>query len=383
VSSPALADIAAPPRLKIFYVIDSLNVGGAEIQLMSLIRSCLTDGHRVSVSYFTPGVLSEELESLGVRCYRLSRHGLRDPSVVVRLRRLLERLQPDVVHTHLRKSDLAGQLSAAWAGVPARLSTLHNLAPWRRNRAMNLVARSMTSGCHCFIACGDAVRDYSLRVGGLPADRTEVVSNGIDVDRFDPVRFDAQDRAGETIGIVGRLQPAKGHRVFIQAAERLVTVRPEARFVVVGEGPLRAQLMDDVVRAGLEGRFVFTGLVRNVAALVRSFDLFTLSSISEGLPVTLLEAMALERPVVATRVGGIPDVITDGDDGLLVEPSNPNQLAAGWNRLLADPALARQLGKRARRTIVERFDQRIMHRRVKDLYTSLVARAAEKNACAC
>jgi len=378
-----LATVGKRPRLKILYVIDSLNIGGAEMQLLSLIRSCLADGHDVSVGYFTPGVLSEELESLRVPAYRLGRHGLRDPWVLLRLRRLIGRLRPDVVHTHLRKSDLAGQLAASWAGVPARLSTVHNLAPWRRNRWLNLVARSLTSGCQCFIACGEAVRDHTQRVGRLSPDRTEVVANGIDVDHFDPARVRGVERPTETVGIVGRLQPAKGHRFFIQAARRLASVRPETRFVVVGDGPLRDELVDEVRRQGLDRRFEFAGLVRDVAALVRSLDVVTLSSISEGLPVALLEAMALERAVVATRVGSIPDVITDGTDGLLVEPSNPAQLSAAWNRLLDDPALAGRVGRQARRTVLARFDQRQTHRRIKDLYSILIQRAQREAVCAC
>lgn len=369
--------------LEIVYVIDSLNVGGAELMLIGLVRSCLSEGHRVTVAHFTPGPLSDELDRMGVAVHRLSRHGLRDPSVVVRLRRLLARLRPDVVHTHLRKSDLAGQLAAAWAGVPARLSTIHSTAPWKRRRTLNLLARSLTAGCHCFIACGDEVREYAMTVGGLSRARVEVIENGIDVERFDPARIKTRPRAEPTIGIVGRLQPAKGHRFFIQAARLLARERPDVRFVVVGDGPLRAGLLDDVARAGLDRTFEFTGLVRDIPEVVGSLGIVTVASIFEGLPLALLEAMALERPIVATRVGGIPGVIADGVDGLLIDAADPEQLATAWSRLLDDPVLAQRVGTNARRRVLESFDQRRTYRRIQELYTTLLGSAHEEGACAC
>lgn len=360
--------------LRILYVIDSLSIGGAERLLVDLVRAGLAEGHRVGVAYFTEGPLAGELRRLSVPLYRISRRGLRDPAVVPRLGRLLGRLRPDVVHTHLRKSDLTGQLAAAWAGVPVRLSTLHNLAPWRRNPLLSLLARTLTSRCQCFIACGRRVRDYTCETTGLPLERTRIVENGVDVRRFDPARVERTvGDAGRTIGIVGRLQPAKGHRHFLEAACLLERRLPGSRFLVVGDGPLRAELEREAARLGLGSRVVFTGLVSDPVPVVGALDLFTLASLSEGLPVALLEAMSLARPVVATAVGGVPDVIADGCNGLLIPPADPAGLARAWERLLTEPGLAERLGAAARRTVLDRFDQRGCHREILDLYASLLA----------
>lgn len=366
--------------MRILYLIDSLNVGGAEILLVALARHCLEQGHRVRVAYFTDGPLREELVALGVPVDRLGKRGLADPRALVRLLRLLKRERPDVVHTHLRKSDLAGQLAAGLRGVPVRVSSAHNADPWRRRRLLTWIHRLCTWRCQRVIAVSAPVAEHLVATASYPAERIVTIENGIDLERFDPERTVAQDRTewgaasdDVTIGVVGRLEPQKGHSVLLEAAVEVVREAPNARFVIVGEGALRDELEAQRARLGLDERVVFAGLSRDVPATLAALDVVVSSSHWEGLPLSLLEAMAMRKPVVATAVGGVTQVMEDGVTGVLVSAADPGELAGGLLRVVRDPAWAAGLGERAAQVVRLRYGEETMHRRILEVYRSLGA----------
>jgi glycosyltransferase involved in cell wall biosynthesis len=172
---------------------------------------------------------------------------------------------------------------------------------------------------------------------------------------------------------VGNLVPKKGHRVLLAAARYVVDRVPAVRFLVVGSGPLAEDLATLARRSGLDGQVVFTGLRDDATALIGAADVFVLSSLHEGLPVALLEAMALGRAVVATRVGGVPEVVAHGETGVLVEPGDPQALAASILQLLHDDRLRDRLGRQARAQAQRRYGMAAMVRAVEDVYGALVA----------
>jgi glycosyltransferase involved in cell wall biosynthesis len=367
--------------VKILHVIDSLKFGGAETLLLSIVRAHQRQGHALSVAYFTPGPLADDLQGLGAPLYRVSRRGIKDPLALPRLTRLIRQIKPDVVHTHLFKSDLTGQLAAALNRTPARVSTLHNINPWRQKRLYSAVMRRVVSPCHRMIAVSEEVRDYTLKWSRYPPEKMVVIENGVDLDRFDPASVTALDKTAlwgipldaPTIGAIGRLQPIKGHTFLLQAAARVVQEAPQARFVLIGDGPLRAELEAERDRLGLQQHIVFAGLVRDIPGVLKALDIVALSSLWEGLPVALLEAMAMRKPVVATSVGGVPGVLTDGVNGLLVPAQNRDALAESMLRLLRDAPLATRLGEAARAAVEQRYSAEIMHRRILEVYESVLA----------
>lgn len=362
--------------MRILHVIDSLKIGGAEMLLVDLLRAIQREGHSSKVAYFTPGPLGRELDALNVPVHRLSRHGLADPRAVVRLLDLIRRWRPDVVHTHLTKSDLTGQFAAALGRAPARVSTAHNTDPWRRRRLLTRTNRLITRGCQRVIAVSSEVRDYLVSLEAYPPEKIVTVENGIDLQRFDPSRQQPMDRAAvwgfgnehPVIGVVGRLEPQKGHSVFLEAAARVTAEAPAARFVVIGDGSLRPTLEAQRDRLGLTGCVAFAGVLQDVPAALAALDVVAFPSLWEGLPVALLEAMAMERPIVATAVGGMVGVLRDGVTGLLVAPGEHDELARGLLQVLHDPALARRLGTQARDFVREHHSMQTMHRRILDLY---------------
>lgn len=347
--------------------------------LVDMLRTYSRQGHQMAVAYFSPGPLAQELAILGVPAHQISRSGLADPMAVIRLFGLMWRLRPHVVHTQLVKSDLVGQLAARLARVPARVSSAQNTDPWRRRFMLTFVNRLVTCGCQKVIAVSSEVRDYLLSVRAFPLKKIVVMENSIDIAQFDPERQQPVDRISAwgfgpddpTIGVIGRLEPQKGHRFLLEAAARVVKEIPRARFLIIGDGPLRSELESQSSRLGLDGQVVFTGVRRDIPAILAALDVVTLSSLWEGLPVALLEAMAMEKPVVATAVGGVPDVVHDGHNGLLVPAGDPDELARGLLRVLRDPVAARRMGQQAREAVRRRYTTDSMHQRIFALYRSL------------
>ena len=362
-------------KRRVLYVIDGLQIGGAETLMLDLLDAAAARGWAAHVAYFTPGPLASEVSARGVATTQLSSAGLRDPRAVIRAVRLMRRLRPDVVHTHLTKSDLVGQLAAALAGAPRRILSLHNVNPWRRRRPLSWIWRALTAGAHVRIAVSERVADHVVRSGGAQRGALTVVDNGVDTRRFDLSETTPMDRAvwgfepeDVVIAVVGRLTAQKDHATFLSAAAALAPRAPRARFLVVGEGELRGALEAQAAKLGLgPDRLRFAGALRDMPALLAAVDVIAFSSAWEGLPVALLEAMAMRRPVAATSVGGVPGVVREGIEGLLVPPGAPDALAEALERLVADPALRARMGAAGRDCVVARFSAAAMLTRVFDL----------------
>ncbi len=364
--------------MRIMYIIDSLKVGGAEMLLLAMVRSYHKD-HDVSVVYFTHGPLYDDMAAMGIKIHRISTLGIKDPRVMPRLITLISQEKPDVVHTHLSKSDFSGIMAAAIAGVPVRISSIHNVDPWREKWYLNAFMRQWMSSCHRMIAVTEDVRQYVLETTKYPADKLLTIPNGVDMNRFDPQNVQALDKSAWgiepdslTVGMIGRLEEQKGHHILLKTAAIVTQAVPNARFVMVGDGPLRPDLEKQRDDLGLQGKAVFTGILRDIPGVLATLDVVTFSSLWEGLPVALLEAMSMGKPLVSTAVGGIPDVIIEGQNGMLVPKENPEALAEKLITVLKDPALANHLGAAARKTIEERYSSETMHHRILELYQSIL-----------
>lgn len=357
--------------MRILYIIDSCGVGGAETLLLDILRVARARGHEAHVAYFTPGGLQKMMEATAASATRISRRGIKDPLALWRTYRLIRRLQPEVVHTHLTKSDLIGQPAALLAGVPKRIVTLHNTDRWRKNRLLATLYRVATGGAHHLLAVSGSVADYTRSTHSGASQRILIVANGVDLSRFREVAPLQEKPAGQqrTLAIIGRLQPQKDHRTFLAAARILADQRSDVAFLVIGDGPLRPELEAETRRLGLCDRVTFTGNRSDMVATLAEIDALVLSSAWEGLPMVLLEAMAAARPVVATAVGEIPSVLRDGIDGRVVPPSDPEAVAAAMAELLDAPDTARAMGLSGRTRVTQNHDATAMHDRIFALYT--------------
>ena len=365
--------------LRILQVIDGMNVGGAEVLLVDLVRRLREAGHRVQVAYSSPGPMAARLAEMNVPLTRLPRFARVDPILLLRLMRLMRREKPDIVHTHLFKSDLHGRLAARWTGAPVVISTAHNNDSWAKRTPLGWLYGRTARLADRIIAVSEEVREYQIKYTFVPPEKIVTIDNGVDLRRFE-----GQDAAGRAVraelgidpdaplvGIIGRLTEQKDHATFLQAAAQIRVAGPEARFLIVGDGPLRAELVEQARALKLDEAVIFTGLRSDIPALMAALDVLVFSSRWEGLPVTLLEGMAAARPIVSTAVGGVPGVVGDGDSALLVPAGISSVLADAVVRVLRDPALARKLSAAARARVREKYSLDSMLNQTLALYEEL------------
>ncbi len=378
-----IAGPGQPPRqrgvaddgLHVAHVLHSLEVGGTENGVVNLVTRLGGVRHSV-IAMTTAGPLAARLPAgVGVRCLG-KRPGI-DARAILRLARELRRLRPTVVHSR-NWGALDAVLAARLARVPVVIhgehgreaSDLLGLDP-RRNRLRRLAARLVDR----FVTVSFDLRRWLIETVRIPAARVVTIHNGVDTERFgDEGREAGRAALGLApdrlvVGAVGRLDPVKDHAGLL-AAFALVA-EASAMLVIVGEGPCRSPLETRVRALGLGERVRLLGERGDVALLLRGLDVFVLPSLGEGISNTLLEAMATGLPVVATRVGGNPELVEDGVNGRLVPPADPGALAGALAEYLADPALRALHGKTSRQLAVERFGLDRMAARYRKLYRGL------------
>ncbi|MBW1943654.1 MAG: glycosyltransferase family 4 protein [Deltaproteobacteria bacterium] len=293
-----------------------------------------------------------------------------------------------VVHTHNSKAGFVGRLAAAMARVPVIVHTVHGFAfhdqepRWRQVLFLNL-ERLASHWCQKMIFISQPLLDWGLKEHIVPREKTVKIYSGIQLEHFHPVDGDEKNRIREkwklrpeeaVIGIVSKLWEGKGHATLIEAVKELTKDIKDVRLVIVGEGYLQDELVKQVARLGLGDRVLFTGFQMDVSEIIATFDVAVLPSFFEGMGRVILEAMAMAKPVVASRVGGIPDLVEDGRNGFLVQPGDVKALAAAIKRLLTDKELAGEMGSRGRKMVDEKFNSDIMVRSIEEVYRHLLTR---------
>jgi glycosyltransferase involved in cell wall biosynthesis len=268
-------------------------------------------------------------------------------------------------------------IAARLAGVPTIVTTNHlpTLSPTSFTWKGQLILRLAQRCVDLTIVESDVNRQAALRHYKLDPARTVSVYHGIDVKRFDrpfdreAVREELGLSFGHVIiGTVGRLTPQKAHHIFLKAAAIIKKSMDRAKFIIVGDGELRQELERQARQLGLTEDVLFTGHRHDVPELLSVFDVFALSSLYEGLPLAILEAMAMAKPIVATRVDGVPEAVVDGETGILVPPSDPTALAEAILSLLQNPSSAQAMGQAGRRRVEAMFRQDVMVVQTEQLY---------------
>lgn len=360
--------VVRAPRLKIGFVMHKMQVAGAEVLVAEIIRRLRDEITPTILCLDGVGELGEQLQDEGVEVLNLERRPGIDRSAPGRIRDITDRRGLQVLHAHQYTPFFYSALACRLAKRPLRLVfTEHgrhypDVVGWKRRLANRFwLARKADATTACCEFAADAVR----RKDGFSQNSVLVVPNGIDIDRFRlPESVEERKAMRASIGLddnlkyvvtPARFHPVKDHATLVQAFARVVAARDDARLLLLGDGEERPAVERLVTELGIASRVHFLGVRNDVEKFLAAADVFALSSLSEAASVTILEAMACQRPVVATRVGGTPELVRDGVDGLLTPRQDSEGLAQSLLRLLSDDALAEKMGRSGRERVLERF----------------------------
>jgi glycosyltransferase involved in cell wall biosynthesis len=353
--------------IHVAHVTLGLDVGGQERLLVEMARHRDRARFRWTVIVLGQrGPLAEPLEADGVRILPLEAGGGFRLGLFRRLARLFRTEACDVVHSHDDRPLIYAMPAAWWAGVKRRLHTHHHGRLASISRRQTFMIRQASRFTEHFICVSDDSARFMIEQG-VRAARVRTIHNGIDLARF---AFQGPCDVGPVV-TVARLSPEKDVANFLRAAAQVIAHVPDARFEIAGDGPCRAELAQLATDLHLQDRVTFHGEVRDIPALLARARLFVLPSQTEGISLTLLEAQARGLPVVATAVGGSPEVVEQDATGLLVPSRDPAALAGAIRSLLADAALGRRMGQAGRARVEKCFDIATMTREYEALYACM------------
>lgn len=367
--------------LPIVHVAGSAEWAGGEVYLLQLAKAL--DRTRFALSVVCPaaGPLVERLGRLGVATAVVPMEDrLVDPRALFALARHFRRERPHIVQSHGARSNFYGRLAARLAGVPRHLSTIHNslydypVAPLRRAAYLAL-DRLTVPWTETILCVAESLARDLIERSHIPARKVQVIHNGVDLARFDPARANGERIRGAfalgqspVLGLIGRMTPQKDHATFLAALAGVKASVPGVQALIVGDGPLRQAITAEAARLGVAEACRFTGVRDDIPDCLAAMSIVLISSVSEGLPFTVLEALAMARPVVATAVNGVTEIVEPDVTGLLVPPRRPDLLAQGALALLRDPERARALGQAGRKAVEVRFPMERMIERLERLY---------------
>lgn len=376
--------------MNITHFVESLDRGGLERVVIDLVQAQRQAGYRCQViCLFTPGALAPELEELGVPVLSCGKRRGLDLRAILTARRFLRQHATEILHTHNAISHYYAVLASRGLSLRRIISTRHGMGAtravaqrnsrersWRDDRLEWLYGKSMAF-THAVAAVCETARGEFQQRRDLPAQKIVAVPNGIPVDRFEPASAEARQRLRATLGVqegtrlagfVGRLTWAKDHATLVHAFREVIGRQPDTALVLIGDGPLRPALETLVRAEGLAGRVFFLGDRNDIHTLLRGLDLFVMSSVTEGYSVALLEACASALPIVATHVGGNPEIVREGINGTLVAPGDPAALAAAMVGILGDENRALAMGRAGRSWALQHGSLGAMATRYAEIY---------------
>ena len=373
--------------MRVLHVIRATGMAGAETHLLALLSGLRARGLDAQLALLTTRDqplhdYRELLRQRGIPLHTFAMRGHLEPKLLLRLRALMQELRPSLVHTHLFHADLYGALAARWAHVPALVSSRHNDNAFRRRQPWRGLNRRLWRMADAGIAISQAVADFVVEVENAPRDKLRVIHYGLQWQPSPNAERQALRRRMRTqlgfaqtqplLAMACRLIEQKGVSDALQAFAGTRSEFPEARLLIAGDGPLRAQLESEATQAGLTGSVRFLGWRDDVPQLLAACDLFLMPSLWEGFGLVLLEAMAQGLPVVASRVSAIPEIVVAGETGLLAPPRDVPALREALLTLLRDPPLARHMGLMGMERLETHFSEQRMLDATLALYHELL-----------
>jgi len=377
-------------RRPIIWMIDSLGPGGAEQLMPSILKNLKQAGFNVRICALqirAGNPIASELERLGLPVDLVPILNLRQPFNLFHILRYLRLHRPQLLHTQLEFADILGTVAAKILGIPS-VSTVHTLDAFPEKKSawgrMKLRWFLLGKYCNCVIAVSEKTRLHYLQSGRLHQDKVITLYNGVDISRFkntDASQIAKTKQAlrlplnSKVIITVAVLREPKGIQFMIEALPAILEQFPDVHYLIVGDGEYGAALSDLATVLDIKKHITFAGHRTDIPDLLACCDIFVLPTLKDALPTVLIEALAAERPIVASDVGGVPEIIENGVNGLLVAPGDPSQLADACLQLLKDNELISQIVMAGNKTVRQRFNIDSQIEQLSGMYEELTSHA--------
>jgi glycosyltransferase involved in cell wall biosynthesis len=366
-------------KVKVFHLITELSIGGAQNALFRLLENFGNASFQHSVACFfnADGTIANQIRALNTPVFDLRMNHKYQVDAFGRLLQLLRREKPDILHTWMFHANLPGRILGRLAKIPIIISSERTMGQensvrhWLNKRSISLVDQ--------VICVSQSVADHVIHDVGLPSNKVLVIPNGIDPARYQnlPAKVQARISFGlpvdsVIIAAIGRPRPVKGYPYLLKAFVRISKSYPRIHLLFVGNGPDRPKLIDQAQSLGMRSRVTFLDDLTNIPDLLASLDVLVIPSLFEGMPNVALEAMAVELPVVATAVGGTPEVVIDGKTGFLIPSSDTQALSIALEKLIENPPLRDEMGLAGRRRVEREFSIKKTVHKTRELYANLL-----------
>ena len=364
--------------IRVLYFITELNIGGAESALARTVTRLSKDRFNVLVACLRgSGMVAKKIKASGIPVVDLKARGKWDMRAIYQFLCLLRREHIQLLHSYMFHANFLGRLLGRLARIPIIVSAERTME--QESKARLWANRATAPLADRITAVSEAVRKFAHEQIGIDGQKLVTIYNGVDLSDYqaninaEKVRSSLGiDSSSIVIGTISRLEKVKGIPYLLQAFAQILLIYPSSFMLIVGNGAERKALEALAQNLGISSRVIFTGDRSDIPALLAIMDIFVLASLFEGLPNAVLEAMAMGKPVVATTVGGTPEVVKDGVTGLLVPPRDPDALAQAINALLSDQDRSQAMGKAARERVKRYFTVERMVERTEALYEELI-----------
>lgn len=376
-------------KFKVLHIHTLPVISGSGIHTLITMRRLDRSKYQVEFACAPGGSLIDEVKKEGIKFHPIKNFvqqvsPLNDLLALFELIILMRQEKFDIVHTHNSKAGFVGRLAAKITGVPIVIHTIHGFAFHEfeeppRKRLFILLEKFAASFTDKLITVSQPLKEWGLRLGIGTSDKYITIYDGIEIERF-KFKFNIGRIKQEigvrpkdlVVGVISKLWKGKGHKCILEAAKQVIVSIPNVKFIFVGDGYLENELKKLVQELGLEDHVIFTGFRRDIPAITATFDVAILASFFEGLGRVLLEAMVLAKPVIASKVGGIVDVVDDEKTGILVPPHDVPALTKALIRLLSDASLRKKMGKAGRKKIDIKFTAASMVDDIRKVYEELL-----------
>jgi sugar transferase (PEP-CTERM/EpsH1 system associated) len=369
-------------QFNIMHLVLDLDFGGLQFVVLNLIKKFNTTEFRPSVTcILNGGNLIEEVKNIGCKVEIVNKPDKLDFSASLKIARILKAQDIALIHTHNTAAYLYGSLAAKLAGVALIIHTEHG-RDFPDKRRLMVAEKVLSSFTHKIVAVSEELKEALVKFERINPKKITVITNGVDLELFKsmPKSIIKQkkyeigiDKNDFVIGNIGRLTSVKDHRNLIQAFQLIHKDMPDAKLLIVGDGPLKEDLSNFSQSLGLQRNILFLGERKDIPELLNIFDIFVLPSKNEGVSLTLLEAMATKKPVVATSVGGNKEIIEHGKDGYLVPPCSPKKLREAVLDMVKSNGKAEQLGIAAYEEVKEKYSLEKMAKAYQEIYESALS----------